>query len=229
MTLFKRHKVRKGEHLSGIAAHYGLSSWEQIWNADENAKLRDKRDPNILHPGDVLRIPLCERRTVTAASGSKHTFKLNAPQVVLKLCLLEDADPEPVYEDADTDDTIELPQPIANAAYEIHIELDIVTGETDDEGRLECKLPVESKAVQLVLYPNTDDERVIDLEVGQLNPIDEMSGLEQRLGNLGFKDAENIKDEPQSALRCFQEVYGLDSTGELDESTRSKLLEIHES
>lgn len=51
----RTHTVRKGDTLSHIAkAHYGAASkWQQIYEAN-----RDQLDdPDLIHPGQVLRIP----------------------------------------------------------------------------------------------------------------------------------------------------------------------------
>ena len=48
------HRVREGETISSIAAAYGFTEWEErVWNAPENAALKEQRvNPNTLEPGD---------------------------------------------------------------------------------------------------------------------------------------------------------------------------------
>lgn len=44
------HVVQSGETLSGIAARYGYT-WQQL------ARLNQLRDPNVIHPGQRIRLP----------------------------------------------------------------------------------------------------------------------------------------------------------------------------
>ena len=49
--------VRQGEHLAGIAARYGFDP-QPVWEHEANSELREqRRDPQILAPGDLLYIP----------------------------------------------------------------------------------------------------------------------------------------------------------------------------
>ena len=51
----RRHTVREGETLSGIAQHYygDASSWPLIYEANRNTI----SDPDLIHPGQELHIP----------------------------------------------------------------------------------------------------------------------------------------------------------------------------
>jgi hypothetical protein len=45
------HIVQQGEHLSGIAAKFGFSSFRTIWQHPENAELKKlRKDPNPDEP-----------------------------------------------------------------------------------------------------------------------------------------------------------------------------------
>lgn len=44
--------------ISGIAAHYGIRSWQTVWNDPHNASLRAKRkDPKHIQAGDTVYVP----------------------------------------------------------------------------------------------------------------------------------------------------------------------------
>lgn len=44
--------------LSGIAKHYGVKSWQTIWNAPQNKALKARRkQPNLIQPGDRIWVP----------------------------------------------------------------------------------------------------------------------------------------------------------------------------
>jgi LysM repeat protein len=54
----KTHTVKSGETLSGIARHYGLPSWQALYNDPSNEAFRKKRsNPNLIFPGDQINIP----------------------------------------------------------------------------------------------------------------------------------------------------------------------------
>ncbi len=52
------YTVRSGDSLSSIAARNGYSSWEEIYNHDDNREFRQRRpNPNRIRAGDVLYLP----------------------------------------------------------------------------------------------------------------------------------------------------------------------------
>ena len=62
------HIVRQGEHLSQIALNYGFRDYKIIWDHPDNAALKKlRKSPNVLMPGDTLRI----RVTVLDAKRSR--------------------------------------------------------------------------------------------------------------------------------------------------------------
>jgi len=49
---YEEYTVQPGDSLSRIASHQGVN-WKEIWDAN-----RDQvKDPNLIHPGQTLRIP----------------------------------------------------------------------------------------------------------------------------------------------------------------------------
>ncbi len=49
---YEEYTVQPGDSLSKIASHWGVN-WKEIWDAN-----RDQvKDPNLIHPGQTLRIP----------------------------------------------------------------------------------------------------------------------------------------------------------------------------
>ena len=63
-----------------------------------------------------------------------------------------------------------------------------------------------------------------------MGTITELSGLKQRLFNLIFDPGDfgdKMTPELASALSAFQKKHGLEETGEPDQATRDKLLELH--
>src|SRR4051794_25426360 len=83
------HTVAPGEYLSQIAQTYGFASYKTIWNAGENADLKaERKNPNVLLPGDKLFIPDKELRNEDRATGSKHQFVVDTEKLKLRLKLI---------------------------------------------------------------------------------------------------------------------------------------------
>jgi hypothetical protein len=69
------------------------------------------------------------------------------------------------------------------------------------------------------------------VRVGGLDPIEERSGVVQRLSNLGYlpKTPEVPAAYVAQALRRFQRDHDLEPTGELDAKTKDALEKEHKS
>ena len=62
------HTVKQGEYLSLIAAQYGFTNWQTIWNLPQNADLQKQRqNPNVLFPGDQVYVPNRENKNDSQA------------------------------------------------------------------------------------------------------------------------------------------------------------------
>jgi len=49
---YEEYTVQTGDSLSRIATHQGVN-WKEIWDANRD----EVKDPNLIHPGQPLRIP----------------------------------------------------------------------------------------------------------------------------------------------------------------------------
>ena len=91
--------------------------------------------------------------------------------------------------------------------------------QTDDDGILEFNVPPGAQTGKLIIEPGSNEEEIIILKLGHLNPLNQISGVKQRLKNLGFDcgdTSEEMTDGLVAALRGFQEKHSLEVTGELD-------------
>jgi N-acetylmuramoyl-L-alanine amidase len=165
--------------------------------------------PNILLPGDRVFIPDKEVRTEQRSVDQKHQFVFNAKPTMLEIIVQFDE------------------EPVANAPYTLTIDDVAIAGTTDGSGLL--RQPIENDAARGRLHfdkPPLD----FDLEIGGLDPVDEPSGVQQRLNNLGFfcgaADGQ-IGPRTRSALRRFQKRYGLPPTGKVDDQTKPKLRKLY--
>jgi len=183
----------------------------QIWNAPENAELRGRRKQNVLLPGDRVFVPDVTCKQVDAASEMRHRFKLKTPRTVLKVRLLRGD------------------QPRANLDYAIQIEGESFRGKTAADGTLEVRIPADARQGALRLLDPAGEE-FYPLQLGSLNPVDDVTGVQARLNHLGFAcGAVDGKLGPRTrgAVAAFQRASGMRPTGEIDDATRSKLVERH--
>jgi N-acetylmuramoyl-L-alanine amidase len=124
-------------------------------------------------------------------------------------------------------------EPCAALPYLLDIEgQPVVQGETTSEGFIEFRAYPDAREARLVIDPGTPREETFYVEVGYLDPISEVSGVQARLNNIGFNCGSvdgSIGPRTADALKRFQADVGLEPNGELDGSTRDKLVEAHES
>ncbi|HYC89188.1 MAG TPA: peptidoglycan-binding domain-containing protein [Thermoanaerobaculia bacterium] len=194
-----------------FAALYGHDP-ETIWNAPENAALKSQRaHMNELLPGDVVTIPDIIPKQVRVATGVRHVFRRkNIPPTYRLRVLVAD-------------------KPRANEPFRLTVGDRVVEGTTDADGMIHVHVPAAATKGELVL--GTDGLTVL-IDFGFLDPIMELSGVQMRLNNLGFPCGEAggvLNDETRQALQAFQARFGLSATGELDDATRGKLQELHDS
>src|ERR1700761_5488689 len=84
----KNHTVQNGDSVESIAYANGFF-WETIWNAPENADLKQRRDsPNVLEPGDVVSVMDRRPREEKAAVDARHIFRMKGVPSVLRVRLL---------------------------------------------------------------------------------------------------------------------------------------------
>jgi hypothetical protein len=200
--------VRQGDYLTALAYARGADP-DQIWNAPENAKLRElRKNPEILAPCDIVYLPPApEPRWHKVKLGQVNTFVSDAPRIEI---------------------LVKLPD-FAGASYTADCDgVSLDPGCVGADGTLSCSVPVIGKKV-LVTFESLDES--IELRIGHLDPINTPSGQHQRLANLGFPLPAPDEDEDAHALRrataLFQVSQGLSPTGEFDSDTLSALVKVH--
>lgn len=203
------HVVKQGEYLSQIAAHYGFADIMPIWDNPANAQLKKKRgNPNVLYPGDKLVIPDKETKEETGVTGQRHRFQVHGCMPVLRLAI----------KDVDN-------QPIANTPCKLIIDLDAYDLMTDGEGKIEQRIPLKASHGELFIQ-NVN----IPLIIGQLDPVEEQTGWQARLNNLGYNAGppdEADEQQVRSAVEEFQCDNGLEVDGVCGPETQKKLKEVH--
>lgn len=196
----QRHEIKPGECVASLAPRFGLAP-ETIWNHPENEALRgDREHPTVLGQGDALTIPDPEPKVVEAASGRRHRFKRKGVPVALRMRFLDDEG-----------------KPRAGLSWELVLPGERRAGETDGDGTLFAWIPPEAERGLLLLEDEETIEELV-LKLGHLAPVSQPEGVASRLKHLGYSP---------DALAAFQRDHGLDPTGEADEVTRTKLVEVY--
>jgi hypothetical protein len=203
------YTIRQGECVSSIAKQHGFF-WETIWNHPDNAALKAVRqDPNVLLPGDRLAIPALTTKQAGGQTEVRHRFKRKGEPAKLSLRVLD-------YEG-----------PRANEDFTINVDGMLGSGTTDSDGCLQVSIPGNALRARLT-FPS--DGTSYDFELGGVDPVSEISGVQRRLNNLGY-DCGPVDNEFGSrtcdAIRQFQSASGLSQTGEPDQETRSRLKGEH--
>ncbi len=205
----KQHIVEQGEYLSLIAAKYGFSSYKTIWDHAENAELKKKRkNPNILYPGDKLFIPDKDEKTEQAPTGQKHKYEAKSDALKLRL----------VVKDADG-------YPVASEPCQLEIGAKEYKKTTGGDGLVEEKMEGSPDSARLAVR---DFE--IPMKIGHLDPVEEISGQQARLHNLGYDPGPlDGSDEykRQSAIEEFQCDNKLKVDGICGDKTQAKLVVVH--
>ncbi len=211
------HVVKQGDCLYRIAQRYGFADWHTIYDHADNAAFRAKRpNPNVIYPGDELAIPDKDTKQVTLGTTSKHTLQVKRQKVMLRVELRD-----------------ELDEPLAGKEYELKLGQSVYEGTTDGDGILEEKVKASEELGELTVWGSSDREAerwFWNISVGHLDPVEELVGVRQRLNNLGYyceaRGAE-ADDSLRFAVKGFQRAAELEVTGEVDDATRSKLVELH--
>jgi len=200
-------EVEQGDCISSIAFEKGFFP-DTIWNHQANAELKQKRkDPNVLLPGDVVTIPDKRLKIVDRPTGAMHRFRLKSVPKKLRVQITFNN------------------KPMGGAGYKIDIDGKKKEGKTDSGGWLTQPILPDAKIAKIVFENGLEYE----LNLGQLDPVDEAAGVQQRLYSLGFYRGEInqvMNEETVDALRVFQNTYGIEPTGVADAKTKAQLQKL---
>lgn len=204
--------VKQGDYLAKIAHAHGFDP-DTVWNDPKNAELKETRAPNLLHPGDILYVPAREPQWLPLHQGTNNVYVAKVPQTKVRL----------VFNDFD--------KPRANEPYRVLGLGEPKEGTTDGEGAVEIQVPVHIREVQ-IHFPQT--QVTYPVHIGDMDPIDESTGVRKRLGHLGYYQEpspgagqNDAEENERAAIFAFQRDNALPTTGTLDDATKAKLLEKH--
>ncbi|REL27692.1 LysM peptidoglycan-binding domain-containing protein [Thalassotalea euphylliae] len=203
----KNYKVKQGDSIVSIAYRHGFLP-DTLWNHSANRELKSKRENmNTLAPGDMLVIPDIDTTAISCASDQKHKFRRKGTPIKVTLKLIEEDEPR------------------ANLEYTLVVDGQSRQGTSDGNGVVEeYVLPTAKKGVLKI-----GDTEQVTLDIGHLNPSDDLTGAQSRLNNLGYfcGSSDKLDEQTKAAIRGFQGDNDLEQTGELDQATKDKLMEAH--
>lgn len=209
--------VKSGDYLAKIAHARGFDA-DQVWDDPKNADLKAlRKDPNILHPGDVLYIPEPKPPDLPISGGSSNEYSATIPMVKVTIQFKDEGGLH------------------ANEKFVVDGGAVPAEGTSDGDGTVTFEVPVHVGSVR-VDFPA--HQLAYEVRVGGLDPVEESSGVASRLAHLGYGlDAAHEelreklfgKDEGRlaRAIADFQRDHGLPETGLLDDATRAALKEAH--
>jgi N-acetylmuramoyl-L-alanine amidase len=212
------HTVEQGECLASIAARFGWSDWRPIYQHPQNASFRQLRpNPNVIFPGDQLYVPDPDLKNETGATEKQHNYQLVAEPTLLRL-VLEDEDG----------------QPFAYQKYELQVGDQLYNGSTDGTGLLEQPILPTDSTGRLVIWKQQAGmpPKGITwmLEIGALDPVEEITGVQARLNNLGYNSGpvDGIQGPiTTAAVKDFQGEHELKVDGIVGPKTRGKLKSVY--
>lgn len=204
------HVVIQGEGISRIAYQYGFFP-DTVWDHPKNSELRSRReDADALLPDDVIFVPDLTQKSLKVKTEARHRFQRRGVPALFEIQLFRGDSPR-------TDEPFRL----VVDGVDHH-------GKTDAKGNLRVFVPPNARNGELWAG---NDEKPYILRFGYLDPATEVVGIQKRLHNLGYP----ISDPPnefgpttREGIRAFQRRFGLPETGEIDDATRAKIVDVHD-
>jgi N-acetylmuramoyl-L-alanine amidase len=226
------YAVSQGECIDSIAAQNGMT-WQQIWSHPENADLKElRKDPFELLPGDRVFIPEKAIKQESGGTEVRHRFRRKGvpSKFRLQVCVAD--------------------EPVADTPFVAEVDGETIEGVTDTDGWIEFPIRPDAKSGELRVgeeeaAPSAQEDEdedglgleagereqiiVVPLDFGYLDPITEITGVQQRLANIGFLVGEDgvLDEDTIEAVAEFQSKMELEPTGELDDTTRDKLKDYY--
>jgi len=204
------HVVQQGESGWSLAKMYGFVI-ETIWDHGDNTRLKELRTtPDILMAGDEIVIPDVQEKEESVETGKLYTIRRNGIPRTFSVQFHLDGEPR------------------ANVAYVLDIDGVVFDGTTDGDGVVSLCIPPDAKQGKIT-FPDNGDE--FNLDINMLDPISEISGVQERLLNLDYYSGQidgQMSLALEQAVRAFQRANDLDATGALDDTLRAKLGEVYD-
>lgn len=212
------YTVKQGDCLSSIATEHGFADWRTIYNHADNAEFRRLRpNPNLIYPGDQLTIPDTENKHEDCPTDAWHDFKIEGQKTFARVRILKG--------DFSAQE---------GSAYKLEVDGDAKEGTLGGDGIIEKEISSSAREGTLTVWLGGDKSKpgiIWTLRFGELDPVEETTGVQARLKNLGFDPGDvngTENDKTKAATKAFQGRMGLTQNGTADATTKSKLKETHD-
>jgi hypothetical protein len=113
-----------------------------------------------------------------------------------------------------------------------------IAGRTDSEGLIDIAIPAAAQRGHLSVWFDDDPDDPApnidcDLDIGHLDPLDSMTGVQARLQNLGHRCEVNgdLDEQTLAAARAFRTKVGLPPAADdalIDDALKSHLIKLHD-
>jgi N-acetylmuramoyl-L-alanine amidase len=212
------HDVVHGDGLSSIAYRFGFLP-STVANHASNPDLLEKRENlETLLPGDTLAVPERRVKLQAASTGSRYVIKrLDIPSRITVRFLDADGNPRAACQ---------FQVEFTTSAGDV---LPMIEGQTDSGGSMTLAVPPDAATGSIRLMVDMA-MRQYELRIGHLDPSNDVSGIQNRLRNLGLLAGEitgELDEATAAALEMFERLHGLEVTGRAEGATRAALLAEH--
>ncbi|GAA0810356.1 hypothetical protein GCM10009111_01090 [Colwellia asteriadis] len=213
----QQHTVAQGETLLRIARQYGYKTSTALYNHPSNAEFKALRpDPNLIFPGDIITIPAKKEKFMPLRASSINTFVVQNEKEYFRLKVF--------YEDG---------RDITGKRIVLNIGSQTIDTVLPSNGLIEVELnesDVLTGAVDLYLKEGeTTPTKSFIVQIGHLDPIDTLSGVQARCNSLGF-DCGKVDGlngaKTKAGVRDFQYEHNLEVDGIAGKKTKAKLQQV---
>jgi hypothetical protein len=162
-------------------------------------------------PGDVIVTPDKKIAEYVRPTGTRHTWKVKGIPAKVRMKLMSSDEPR------------------AHEPYTLTVDGVVTRGTTNSDENVAITIPPRARYGTLDVGEG-DRAEEMTLELGHLNPVSDLAGVQAHLSNMGFRCAASgrLDDETRTALPTYPASVGIAVTGEPDEVTRSRLRTTHD-
>ncbi|MBU2894053.1 peptidoglycan-binding protein [Colwellia sp. D2M02] len=214
----QQHTVAQGETLLRIARQYGYKTSTALYNHPSNAEFKALRpDPNLIFPGDIITIPAKKEKFMPLRASSINTFVVQNEKEYFRLKVF--------YEDG---------RDITGKRIVLNIGSQTIDTVLPTDGLVEVELNEnDTLTAQIDLYlkeGETTPSKSFTAQVGELDPVDTLSGVQARCNLLGFDcgKVDGINGaKTKAGVKGFQFVHGLEVDAIAGKKTKAKLKQVY--
>jgi len=213
----QQHTVAQGETLLRIAKQYGYQTSKALYNHPSNAEFKALRpDPNLIYPGDKITIPQKKEKFIPLRTNSINSFVVQNEKEYFRL--------QVSYDDGDD---------VAGKRVVLNIGSQTIDTVLQSDGLIEVELNNNDALTGTIdLYLNegeTTPTKSFNVQIGNLDPIDTLSGVQGRCNMLGFNcgTVDGVMGKKtRIGVKEFQYEHNLDIDGIPGPKTKAKLQQV---